>query len=713
MTPLWEDFIKSGPAASLGIRLPSGEVEMSRNLLSDLRLSPIASPRTLDQWRELCHPADHRQMQYMDRSLADRRQETLSLTRRLYCGDGVYRSFRLDACIQRGEDGSPRYLMGIETPLEEGRTDGSYYPARERTAPAGQAGTRRISLMGARRARTAGQQLRLRAPDEERLRVLGLEEENLVLRRAIQRQALRDLSQPEGPCPRDTAQNSPERADTATAGGTGTENSGPAAAGRNPEDSRKGNGLTLGILGLAGSGRSDLMRVLMAEGLLPEGLTLTETPGEGDIVLYTIPLRGHLKDADANLLSAAIRRGQRVIVLLTMTDLERDEAEAGHILLPRRQRVERALQNLREELARASIPPCPIIPVSARLAWRGFYDHASRYWRESRFDELLRQLAPSPGDSVTAASPQDTGTKRSDFSAPSRPDVSNPGRAAAAVSPSGLFSALLLSLREQALRSRFLALPVIQSDVRGKKAPLPETADNPRRLVMMGLNHQEALRLVSRLAHDSSLLGEEGEARNWLFFGQGEPPFPQGEAAAVPCVRRAGVLAGFDILVAPQDVFSPGGMEWETLFARWTPVVHMDLVRVDSSLSELARSPWFSGLSSAPRWVMAFAHSGLFDTRLSGLLEAEERVMRFAILRGFQGRMNPFIYENYDPRYTDFLELGTRVRYNTTADEISALIAGWGRDELDYTPPFTRNELALALLGIRSKLQRIRQRIAR
>ena len=598
---------------------------MSRALLSQLRLSLDARPRTLDQWRELCHPADHRQMQELDQTLTNKGRKAFSLTRRLYCGDGVYRSFRLEACIQRGEDGSPCYLMGIETP-EERQTEWTDW----------------------------GQHLRM--PNTGSRRLHALEEENLMLRRALQRQAILGLSQAARP--------------SAASSGEGI--------------------MTVGVLGLAGSGGWELMRVLREEGVLPEGMTLTETPGEGDIVLYIIPLRGHLKSADADLLTAAARRGQKIIVLLTMTDLERDEAEAGRLLLSRRQRLTLALQGLREELERASIPPCPLIPISPHLAWRGLYDRASSIWQESNFDELLWQIAPShfpaPGKDplpLTEDSTEGSGSETAE-------------------SQSGLFDALMLSLREQALRTRFLALPVFG-----------ETTKGPRRLVMMGQNRQEAQRLVSRLAHNSSLFNEKDEARSWLFFGRGEPPFPTDGLSAVPCIYRPEALTGFDILVAPQDVFSPGGMEWEDLFAHWTPVIHMDLVRVDSSLSELARTPWFSALASAPQWVLAFANSGLFDTRMSGLLEAEERVMRFAVLRGFQGRMSPFFYENYDPRYTDFLELGARIRFDLTAEELGALIAGWGRDELDYAPPFTRDQLAIALLVIRSKLQRIRQKIVK
>ena len=42
-------------------------------------------------------------------------ESNITLTRKLYCGDGFYRNFRLDAMIQRDNSGRPLKLSGSET----------------------------------------------------------------------------------------------------------------------------------------------------------------------------------------------------------------------------------------------------------------------------------------------------------------------------------------------------------------------------------------------------------------------------------------------------------------------------------------------------------------------------------------------------------------------------------------------------------------------
>ena len=41
--------------------------------------------------------------------------------------------------------------------------------------------------------------------------------------------------------------------------------------------------------------------------------------------------------------------------------------------------------------------------------------------------------------------------------------------------------------------------------------------------------------------------------------------------------------------------------------------------------------------------------------------DVPERVAAFKERRGFRGRMDWFVYENYDPRYTDFIALGRQI----------------------------------------------------
>ena len=105
------------PEPVLEVRFPSGEIVLSGRLLSLLRLSSSSRPENFDQWHELGHPEDHEETQSMLRTLYESGRTALSSTRRFYCGDGIYRPLRLDACILRTDDGAPLRLLGIETDL--------------------------------------------------------------------------------------------------------------------------------------------------------------------------------------------------------------------------------------------------------------------------------------------------------------------------------------------------------------------------------------------------------------------------------------------------------------------------------------------------------------------------------------------------------------------------------------------------------------------
>ena len=80
-----------------------------------LHFTSHTCPRTLDQYYELCHPEYHAQIARLEHALSC--QDTaITLTRKLYCGDGVYRTFRLDAHITRDKKSRPLELTGTETP---------------------------------------------------------------------------------------------------------------------------------------------------------------------------------------------------------------------------------------------------------------------------------------------------------------------------------------------------------------------------------------------------------------------------------------------------------------------------------------------------------------------------------------------------------------------------------------------------------------------
>lgn len=109
--------MRFSPLATLDVRFPSGEMELSPHLLSLLRLPDDSRPTNFEQWYELCHPNDHKEVRTLLETIHHSHRTALSLTRRFFCGDGIYRPLRLDACILRAPDGRPIRLMGTETDL--------------------------------------------------------------------------------------------------------------------------------------------------------------------------------------------------------------------------------------------------------------------------------------------------------------------------------------------------------------------------------------------------------------------------------------------------------------------------------------------------------------------------------------------------------------------------------------------------------------------
>ena len=112
----WErdNFKAAARVHDITVIFPSREIYFSPELLNVMHLSIDTCPKTLDQWYELCHPEDHAKLSKLE-SAINGHDESISITRKLYCGDGCYRNFRLDASVQRHSDGRPLRLTGTET----------------------------------------------------------------------------------------------------------------------------------------------------------------------------------------------------------------------------------------------------------------------------------------------------------------------------------------------------------------------------------------------------------------------------------------------------------------------------------------------------------------------------------------------------------------------------------------------------------------------
>jgi hypothetical protein len=260
-------------------------------------------------------------------------------------------------------------------------------------------------------------------------------------------------------------------------------------------------------------------------------------------------------------------------------------------------------------------------------------------------------------------------------------------------SEQGIFAPLLVTFHEQDIQSRFLKLDALRFT---------------RRVVLLGLRRHDSLRLLSRLAHDAASTdffrtkdGREIGERDWLFCGSTPPALPH-----VRIDTPDTLLRDLEVLVAPDDGLcdSDGALriDWGDMFAEWLPVIHLDIARIDSGLSDLARAPYGKALSHADRWIAASGQGALFNGRLSHLLtDVPERVDLFARSRNCRGRAEWFVYENYDARYTDFMLWGRGIGSESGYE---ALLRKWSESGYDFTFPFSKPQLRLAMEAARRKM---------
>lgn len=727
----WEhnNFSNTSYTPELTVIFPSREIYFSPALLSRLHFSESSCPKTLDQWYELFHPEDHAKIMTLERAI-DSRENFLSLTRKLYCGDGVFRAFRLDAFIQRDNSSKPVKLLGRETgALSAWLEEASDGDTIECVSPNGRVRTlEAVEIHGAMTLRDISEiedmhrenmtlrreiQKRIFSPMPSEIQEVSLSGRSIYLRNVLEenislagsvlagnpqlkalRRSLNEPCMTVGLCGlsgsgKTSLMNAligenliPPHAQAITSCREGSSRTAAIHYQDGRTETLSGKALTFSglddVLGRSGVSRIDLT---IPGALVPEGMCFIDTPGydslggtsipavknilpELDAVIYVTPVRSSLKGADWEYLNLIMQTNNRVIFVLSGTDSETDDTEAGSVVRSADAKISGYVQAIKRDMMRVFGVGVEVVPVSAKNALAKFYSRNSPEWTASNAEAFVKYLAeqnPEPYSLALAFRAErtlrildaelekkgrrkgltgssrwrlqeytqnlrralqehqavQTNTNTPDFRPQAKPESGRPRK--------NLLSSLITSLREHDFRKRFFAIDAFHGQ---------------RSVILLGADRTQSIKLFARLAHNlgyESLIDGKADASAWLFSGNDEP---------FACEELPMIQDGENYLIAPPDSELARNVDWQSLFAQYTPVVSIDLARTESGLSDLSHSPYLTGLA-VNDWVLAFGNAGLFgEEHARAITKAQNRVNEFAEAGGLR-QPEYFIYENY------------------------------------------------------------------
>ena len=229
---------------------------------------------------------------------------------------------------------------------------------------------------------------------------------------------------------------------------------------------------------------------------------------------------------------------------------------------------------------------------------------------------------------------------------------------------------------------------------------------HPLRIAVFGLSGAERLHLANLLLHrlhnpvqvpsfDLPILfvpetcdNESDEASTFTETrGQTQPSLAIDKTVCI--VKGGSFLQKAHILLVPDDdvLVMPNSQGQLQSIVRWAEIsiVLLDGPRIGTALNDLYRAPYksFLGLNSE-RIIYALPNAAKFDDKVEDLMSD---VVPKLFQEGPYGRRPLFIYENYDVRYTDYLEL---VEGSKTETEF---VRRWRQKKLSLAPPFQADRL--------------------
>ncbi|MBR2208222.1 MAG: 50S ribosome-binding GTPase [Synergistaceae bacterium] len=712
----WEhnNFREYSNEPGLTVVFPSREIYFSSQLLRLMRLENSTCPKTLDQWYELCHPSDHMKISKIEEFIYNSHENFFSLTRKLYCGDGVYRNFMLDAFIQRYADGKPAKLYGNEIlSLNAWLAEADDGDKIELNDDLG-----RVRILEA--TRVAGTMIL-----KDLSVIEDLERENLILRHEISRRIFSPFPTPLKIL-RDSGREDfifdllNENLDAAI-------NILPANAQlRALKNSLNSSCLNIAVMGLSGSGKSTLINAFTGEkinvkdvpvayregekkvakvfysdghvielgvrsdelgntnkaaqieisipgALIPEGICLIDMPGwdalkgqgtcknvlpELDFIIYILPVRSRLKGSDYKLLEELKSHGDKIIFALSKIDLENSDTEAGQLIRTPEEKISSDIDAIKNEIKNFNGLDVEIIPVSAKIAAENFFSRNSDAWKNSNIESIInivknfsenlrektlilragrvlkilensrteqRQLEPIINNL------KELGIRNEDLGIKSREVKKFNFNFPHVTQEKHLLSSLITSMREHGFKGRFFSLGAFEGQ---------------RRAVLLGAERSMSMKLFARLSHNLRLEIQESSNENeWLFAGQNLPSRP---SMPFDCKKLESQAFAKDenILIAPPDYLLKEDFNRKKFFNDYTPVVSVDLARLESGLSDLIFAPYAPMLARS-KWILAFPNAALLSEDSSVSIEdLKIGIKNFCETNGLKVP-DIFIFENY------------------------------------------------------------------
>lgn len=201
-------------------------------------------------------------------------------------------------------------------------------------------------------------------------------------------------------------------------------------------------------------------------------------------------------------------------------------------------------------------------------------------------------------------------------------------------------------------------------------------------VVALGRDRASHLRLTALLAHDLRMLErlEQLPAEAWIVSGPASPVVP----GPVHRVEAAGTfLEQYPLVVAPDDVHLPD-CPWVELLAQFSALLlEVDMPRISAGLSDLCSAPYRAALTAhAERLVFTCGNGAFFAENRFGELVHDV----LPLLRSRFGARPVLVYEDYDARHTDLLELREEAIRAGNPRELPRL---WSEAGLHFDPPFT------------------------